>query len=415
MGRTYSNTPVISKIKIGDAISYFKDADVRALLNSIDDNIWVGLLNGASDPVVLKSYVDALAEAALEIVTLDSLPVASESVWTEHHNHIVLIPKAGPQTQNLKDEYVIVRNGTVGAYTYAWEKIGDTAIDLSDYLTNVDYVAASHSLRQTKNGNTTIIHSFGDFADVDTGSVNLSNYLTGVSAKVTAAGTVSKPNIDVTPTTGTIEVIDSVGTLPSKAADKFTAPSYTEGTFVANVPTSLDLTKFNGGSKAADTFSAGSFVEGKFTPASVATKPTSNFAVEGMIASVGTGDDAETLIISVASVSPALTDVTINGGSKAADSFTAPSFSEGAFVPASLAEGFYSVGTAASKASDTFSAGSFVEGAFNAGSLPTKKDQSVLASIAAELHEAPAFTGSEVSAVVTETKGGNEVVNPVVE
>ena len=39
----------------------------------------------------------------------------------------------------------------------------------------------------------------------------------------------------------------------------------------------------------------------------------------------------------------------------------APSFSEGAFTPASLSEGFYSAGTAPS----------FSEGAFSAGSLPT--------------------------------------------
>ena len=39
MARTYTGTPVLSKVKIGDSSYYLKDADVRALLNGIDDNV----------------------------------------------------------------------------------------------------------------------------------------------------------------------------------------------------------------------------------------------------------------------------------------------------------------------------------------------------------------------------------------
>ena len=52
----------------------------------------------------------------------------------------------------------------------------------------------------------------------------------------------------LTPVSGENGLAFSPGTLPSKAADTFSAGSVT----------TLDLTKFNGGSKAADTFNAGS-------------------------------------------------------------------------------------------------------------------------------------------------------------
>lgn len=39
MARTYTDTLVLSKVKIGANVYYLKDADVRALLNGINDNV----------------------------------------------------------------------------------------------------------------------------------------------------------------------------------------------------------------------------------------------------------------------------------------------------------------------------------------------------------------------------------------
>ena len=86
----------------------------------------------------------------------------------------------------------------------------------------------------------------------------------------------------------------SQGTLPSKGADTFSAGSVT----------TLDLTKFSGGSKAADTFSAGS----------VTTIDTTKFS--------GGSKASDTFVANV----PAAIDVTkFSGGSKAADTFNAGS------------------------------------------------------------------------------------------
>ena len=433
MAYTYSSTPVLSKIKIGNDYYYLKDADVRSILDGFNNAIVTGQLGTVSQQNKLvysqdiKSYVDSAVAVGLVIEVVTELPEAT----ADEMGKIYLVAQSGGKTGDAYDEYIVVRSGTEGSYTYAWEKIGDTRIDLSGFVSDVKYTASSHKLQQQKGGSGSYsdIHTFGAMADADQGEATVSDYVTGVSsAKVTASGSIS-----------TLSVIDSVGTLPTKAADTFsankptvidtskfnggsaaslgtgfftagTAATFTEGAFSANVPTAIDTSKFSGGSKAADTFNAAAIT--------ASTKVT--FAKEGITATVGSGADAETLIIGTASTASALTGVTLSGGS----------FTEGQFTPASLASGFYTPGTAASKAADTFSANTpasvdvskfnggqaaslasgfytagtaatFSEGAFTQGSLPTKKAVT------------PTFTGSEVNATVSLSKGNKTItVNP---
>lgn len=451
MSRTYASVPVLSKIKIGESYYYLKDSDARAILDSINDEAYaalqagMGTVAGNDGKLVtaanIKAYVDAAVSVGLVIEVVQTLPTASADtmgkLYLVHDEHA---------TGDIYDEFVTIRSGDGEEvpYSYSWEKIGNTDIDLSGYVTDVKY--ENNTLKQQKgNGEYANVHVFGNMADANTASYTANDYVTGVqSAKVTAegsisgglvadsvagvqiTGSVSKPDITVTPSSTTIEVIDSLGTLPSKQADSF----------VANTPTQLDLSKFNAGSKAADSFtapslgtgfvtagSAAQFTEGAFTPASLTTQ-TKALYKQGIKAEVGTGDDAETLIFSNVDKEADIKVVdTFSGGSKAADSFTANtptavdvskfnagSFTEGAFTAPSLGAGFYTVGSAAS----------FEEGAFSQGTLPTKKNQSVLGSVAAELDNAPvftgdkfgfsgSFTGSEVDADVTLAKGNKKI------
>lgn len=355
MAYTYSSTPVLSKIKIGNDYYYLKDADVRSILDGFNNAIVTGQLGTVSQQNKLvysqdiKSYVDSAIAVGLVIDVVTDLPEAT----ADQMGKIFLIAQAGGEPVDAYDEYIVVRTGQEANYSYSWEKIGDTRIDLSGIVSDVKYTASSHTLQQQKGGSGayTDIHTFGAFADANQGEGTLTDYVTGVSsATVTAAGSIS-----------TLSVIDSVGTLPTKAAD----------TFSANKPTVIDVTKFNGGSKAAD----------QFTAASITAKPTAAFAQAGILASVGSGVDAETLIITNATTAQAVTDVTLSGGS----------FTEGAFTAATLSDGFYTAGTAAT----------FSEGAFTQGSLPTTKEVT------------PTFTGSEVNATVTLSTGSKTItVNP---
>ena len=90
-------------------------------------------INGAVADFYTKSQVDTLLDTinAFDYVVASSLPTASANTMYK----IYLIPSADPQTQNVKDEYITIRGGSAGSYTYSWEQIGSTAIDLTGYAT----------------------------------------------------------------------------------------------------------------------------------------------------------------------------------------------------------------------------------------------------------------------------------------
>lgn len=146
-------------------------------------------------------------------------------------------------------------------------------------------------------------------------------YQDSASASYTPAG-----NVSVTLSGTSVVASATQGSLPSKAADSFTA----------NTPTTIDTTKFSGGSKAADSF----------TPASC-TNTSRTVATEGITGSVS----GEVLTFASASTTTASDITNFDGGS----------FTEGAFTAAEFQNGFYTEGSAAS----------FTEGAFDAGTLPT--------------------------------------------
>lgn len=98
--------------------------------------------------------------------------------------------------------------------------------------------------------------------------------------------------------------------------------------------------------------------------------------------------------------------VTFTGGSDANfvtgynDDAVAPSFSEGAFTPASLSTGFYTAGTAPSFTEGSFSAGtlpSFTEGAFTPASLGT----GFVTAGSAATYSHSGFSGGSLAAATT--------------
>lgn len=83
-----------------------------------------------------KTEVDGMIAAIkqLEIVVADELPTASADTMDK----IYLIPSSDAGAQDSKDEYLTIRSGEEGAYTYSWEKIGNTRVDLSNYYTKTE-------------------------------------------------------------------------------------------------------------------------------------------------------------------------------------------------------------------------------------------------------------------------------------
>lgn len=75
------------------------------------------------------------------------LPTASAN--TMYIIYLVPSTQSGV-SQNAKSEYITIRSGVEGSYTYSWEKIGDTEVDLSGYVTTTalntilqDYVTST--------------------------------------------------------------------------------------------------------------------------------------------------------------------------------------------------------------------------------------------------------------------------------
>ena len=81
--------------------------------------------------LVTKKYVDdSISSLSLvSFLVVQTLPTTGES------NIIYLVPKSTAQTNNYYDEYIYTNN--------AWEKIGDTEIDLTNYVQNTDYATSN--------------------------------------------------------------------------------------------------------------------------------------------------------------------------------------------------------------------------------------------------------------------------------
>ena len=83
----------------------------------------------------VKNYVDTAVGSisGFDYVVVDTLPTAS----AETMHKIYLVRDTHSDNQDNYDEYITIKTGSV----YSWEKIGNTDIDLSQYLKKTDIVA----------------------------------------------------------------------------------------------------------------------------------------------------------------------------------------------------------------------------------------------------------------------------------
>lgn len=137
-----------------------------------------------------------------DVVVLGDAELPTASADTYHK--IYLKTATGSATQNVYKEYITVRSGVQGAYTYSWELIGDTAIDLTGYLKTVTvngkaYSNASGSsidlgevVNKVESGNTNQLTATNNVVD----GVNTVT-ITPVTATVTQAADTLSSDSDV--------------------------------------------------------------------------------------------------------------------------------------------------------------------------------------------------------------------------
>lgn len=143
------------------------------ITNSVNDLVNYYLKSETYTKTEVDTLVGAVNQFSYE--TAAELPTASASTMWK----IYLIPSTEPKTQNIKDEYITLRSGTEGSYTYSWEQIGSTAIDLSDYVTTQQLTTALSAYTTTANLTTLLAGKQDTISD-------LSTIRTGAAAGATA-------------------------------------------------------------------------------------------------------------------------------------------------------------------------------------------------------------------------------------
>lgn len=470
MAFTYTDKPVLSKVKIGEQYYYLKDADVRAILDAINANVYEKLKldlgaikdgnkqNGLAVVSDIKAYVDEMKEIAFDVVKVDAAVVASADAakYAQYHNSIVLV-EAGEAAAGSCIEYVIIKDGES---SYKWEQIGTTKVSLTDYvlktltiagidlqdnITAAELQAAlglkalaykdsakgtistadSVSLNYTPAGNVTVtlkqtaaeVASTGTFTPK--GSIT-GSAISGGSIAVTLkdaeeASAVSLTKGDYTPA-GTISkpaitlTKGDAQAVVTGVATAGTLPSLGAGFYTAGSAASFTPGAFTPASLGEGFYTAGkaaSYSHSGFDGGSLGAASKASFAKEGIKATVGTeGEDAECLIFSAATTSEAVTEQ---------GQFTAAVYGTDTFDGGSATVIDTSKFNGGSKAADTFIANKPAAiniAEFNAGEMPTFNEGSVDVIESAALAEAPKFTGTVATgALVTGATYVKQVVN----
>lgn len=363
MANVYANTPLLSKVKIGNEIYWLKDADVRALLDTykgavkydVDTTFAADSENLATSKAIaayLEGQIAGLtgamhfigivseeefAEGAMEGQAGDVIIVGTTeyvhdgSKWVEIGDEGIYATKAGVEKDYVKKTVTIANIDLQDNITAAELKAAlelkalaykdSASATLTDYATGINGAAytPAGSVEVKLNHTSTTMSAAGTFTPAGTVSGNVtaagSVSIARDDANGTAvSGTVSAPSVTVTPTTAQVQHIDNVGTLPSYTAAQYTAPSVAEA--------------------------------------------SAQFASEGLVAAMDT-EDTEMLVFSAAGKANALT-------------------------------------------STGFNAGSYVAAEFNAGALPTLgAAQTVVTGIEKAEATAPTFTGDKFGATFT--------------
>ena len=461
----------ISKIKLANGTTVtIKDAQGRADMTTILGGHELGALGDAAWRAVAASISDKdgkIADAATVKAYVDS------QVGQIHSFDVVIDPTGtatGPASVASADtmykiymvadegasagsyiEWITIRSGSEDAYTYAWEKIGSTKTDLTGYVSKETTIAGIALDKNISVADLQKALGLGAmaYADKASGSGSVETVDSITMKEVTVAGnaavtskaadaTLTKANYtpagkvtgsaisggsiavtlkdSATKTEATLSTSEftPAGTIAAKEGGSFSALKTAsfgvaengvqiEGTVSAPAIslTAADKTFATGltGGKAA------SFTEGAFTPAAIQdgfytagkaatwtgagyTAPTmgeaskAKFASEGIVATVGSGDDAETLIFSAAGTADAVT-------------------AQGAFDAGNVNFGTFDGGSATVIDTTKFSGGSKDADTFVANELQSVTTGKVSEVSAAALANAPVFTGGKYAIATT--------------
>ena len=460
----------ISKIKLANGTTVtIKDAQGRAdmttilgghALEALGAAAWKAVAanisgEGLVDASVVKAYVDSQVgqihnfDVVIDPSGTTAGPASVASADTMYK--IYLVADEGASAGSYI-EWITIRSGAEGAYTYAWEAIGNTKVSLSGYVpttTTIATIALDHNItvaelktalglgamayadKASGSGTVQTIDSItmkevtvaGNAAvtsKVADATLTKANYtpagtvtgsaISGGSIAVTLKDSATKTEADLSTITYT-----PAGTIAAKEGGSFSALKTatlgeveTGGVLVEGTVSAPAITLTSEEATVATGLTGGkvaSFTEGAFTPAaiqdgfytagkaatwtgasydapSMGKATTGKFASEGIVATIGSGADKETLIFSAAGTADAVT-------------------AQGAFNAGNVNFGTFNGGSATVIDTTKFSGGSKAADTFVANELQNVTTGKVNNVSAAALANAPVFTGKRYSVSTT--------------
>ena len=319
MAQTYANNDnVLSKVKFGNTTYYLKDAAARAILDTFGgaalEDVALSIADGGTGLVTSDQVYDFVIQ---QIGGLgEALNLLSESDHTQVAN-----PAAG--------DFVVESDGKEWLYDGThWREVGSenayvlktftiAGIDMADNITKAELQQALElgALAYKDNGSVkvTTIDSFNSFTTGAAGTYNVSSTAVSVPATYDALDVTPAGSVSIEAGTAAAASYDKVSGVAISAAapvENVSVANYTpSGTVsVTNVtvtPSTASVATVTDNGTAYQ-LQAGSCTQGSDT--------TSAFATEGVVVSIGQdnsgaggADESETLIITNASTSNAVT------------------------------------------------------------------------------------------------------------
>lgn len=311
MAQTYANNDnVLSKVKFGTTTYYMKDAAARAVLDTFGaaalEDVAISIADGGTGLTTSDQVYDFVIQQIGGIGQALNLLSASD------HDDVDS-PEAG--------DFVVESDGTEWLYDgISWREIGSenayvtktftiAGIDMQDNITAAEIKAAlglkALAYKDSGSIKITTIDSFNSFTTGKAGSYSVTSTAVSVPATYDA--------LDVTPA-GSVSITQ--GTEAAATYDKTTsvaisAAAPVEGTSVANYTPEGTVTVSNvtvtpSTGEVATVTDAGTAYQLQAGSVSKGADSTSLFATEGVVASIGSGADAETLILTSASTTAAV-------------------------------------------------------------------------------------------------------------
>lgn len=383
----------ISKIKLANGtVVTIKDTQGRADVTTLLGGHTLGALGAAAwkavaasisdeglvDASVVKAYVDSqVGQIHSFDVVIDpdgtaEGPSVTASVDTMYKIYMVADANASAGTYV---EWITIRSGAEGAYTYAWEKIGSTKTDLTGYVSKETTIAGIALDKNISVADLQKALGLGAmaYADKASGSTTVQTIDSITMKEVTVAGN---------------------ATVTSKAADAtLTKANYTPAGKVTGSAISggsINVTLKDSATKTEATLSTS-----EFTPAgTIAAKEGGSFSALKSAAFSASEDGVQIEgTVSAPAISLTAADKTfatgLTGGKVA-------SFSEGAFTPAAIQDGFYTAGKAATWTGADYTAPSMGE-----ATKAKFASEGIVASLDAEDAECLVFTAAGTADAVT--------------